>query len=169
MCLRKHLALPFIYCIYWNIYMHIYLSVIRKWTLIHWCKNKYIKILGPSAMHWAIIKCFLPKMDNGNNTTRWLVSHGFASGTNFPLGIIPLLFWKDNATLLYCQLWPETINLLGIAFMLYLNYIVRAAFSQSRFLQCKHCVAPEVANLPWLIASVVMMMLMLMTINWDNP
>ena len=83
-------------------------------------------------MHQAIIKYSLPKMDNGNNTTRSLVSLGFASGTNFTLGIIPLLFWKDNATLLYCQLLAEIIILLGIAFMLYLNYIVSAAFSQAQ-------------------------------------
>ena len=131
-CLRKHLAVPFICCIFVNICMHIYLSVIRKWTLIHWCKNEYIKILGPSVMHQAIIKYSLPKMDNGNNTTRSLVSLGFASGTNFTLGIIPLLFWKDNVSLLYCKLRAETIILLGIAFMLYLNCIVRTAVSQAQ-------------------------------------
>ena len=118
---KKALGLTIYKLYFFHFYIHIYLSVIRKWTLIHWCKNQYIKILGHSAMHWAIIKCLLPKMDNGNNTTWSLVSLGFASGTNFTLGIIPLLFWKDNVTLLYCQLRAETIILLGIAFMLYLN------------------------------------------------
>ena len=36
----------------------------------------------------AIRMCLWPKMDNGNKTTRLLVSLGFASGTNFTSGII---------------------------------------------------------------------------------
>ena len=112
--------------------MNTYLFVSdKKWTLIHWCKNQYIRILGHSAMHWAITKCLLPKMDNGNNTTQSLVSLGFASGTNFTLGIIPLLFWKDNVSLLWLK--PTKVNLrnlkiwglLGLQLFLLLNGLLK--------------------------------------------
>ena len=38
----------------------------------------------------AIRMCLRPNVDNGNNTTRPLVSLGCASGTNFTSGIIPI-------------------------------------------------------------------------------
>ena len=47
--------------------------------------------MGPSATLWTIRMYLRPKVDNGNNTTRPLVSLGCASGTTFTSGIIYLL------------------------------------------------------------------------------
>ena len=41
----------------------------------------------------VIRMCLRPNMDNGDNTTRPLVSLGCASGTNFTSGIIPILIF----------------------------------------------------------------------------
>ena len=57
--------------------------------------------MGSSPMLPAIRMCLRPKMDNGNNTTWPLVSLGFASGTNFTSGIIPLLYYKYIYLLCY--------------------------------------------------------------------
>ena len=72
--------------------LFIYRPILRIRNTCNW-------ILGPSAMLYAIRMCLWPEMDNGNDTTRPLVSLGFASGTNFISGIIPLLL------LLLSTLW----------------------------------------------------------------
>ena len=46
----------------------------------------------------AIRMCLRPNVDNGNNTTRPLVSLGCASGTNFTSGIIPSI-WGGHRVL----------------------------------------------------------------------
>ena len=50
-------------------------------------------------MFRAIRMCLRPKMDNGNITTRPLVSLGFALGTNFTSGIIPLMNDYQSSTI----------------------------------------------------------------------
>ena len=54
-------------------------------------RNQYFMKLGPSAVLRAIRMCLWPKVDNRINTTHQLVSLGCALGTNFTLGIIPIL------------------------------------------------------------------------------
>ena len=60
-------------------------------------------------MHRAIRMYLLPNMDNGNNTTRLLVSLSFASGTNFISGIILLLF-KINEVLEEIITWRNHLS-----------------------------------------------------------
>ena len=66
----------------------------------------------------AIRMCLWPKMDNGNKTTRLLVSLGFMSGTNFTLGIIPLLS--------LVELWRlPTVNNLSMSLQSYCHQMIK--------------------------------------------
>ena len=59
----------------------------------------------------AIRMCLRPNVDNGNNTTRPLVSLGFALGTNFTSSIIPLIYYTkvhapNDQDILLCVKFP---------------------------------------------------------------